>query len=151
MTIFPEKTKAGRPTGVWVVEVRKMTNGVPKTIRKRTRDHAEAIQIEASLRGSLGSEPRPRLPVPVQPSVTTPPYIGGRSYEPGGTAEFSLTDMTPLPQISTLRDLYEGAQSIYRGNKDEKQSCERLHAALEIIGWDVDVRDLRTPRNGFSS
>jgi hypothetical protein len=133
VTIFPEKTKAGRPSGIWVVEVKKMTGGVSRTIRKRTRDHAEAIKIEAALRGSLGSEPRPRLPA-LRPA-TPPPYIGPASkteWQPG--AEFSLTDMSPPPQIFTIRDLYEGAQSIYRGNKDEKQSCERLHAALGIIG-----------------
>ena len=55
-----------------------------------------------------------------------------------------MSDMTPPPQIFTLRDLYDGARSIYRGNKDQKQSEERLNAALEIIGWDRDIQELRT-------
>jgi hypothetical protein len=70
MTIYLEKNKQGEPTGVWIVEIRKMTGGVSKTIRQRTRDYSEAKRLEASLRGSAG---RPaRLPVAVQaPSFTT--------------------------------------------------------------------------------
>jgi hypothetical protein len=70
MTIYLEKNKQGVPTGVWIVEIRKMTGGVSKTIRQRTRDYSEAKRLEASLRGSAG---RPaRLPVAVQaPSFTT--------------------------------------------------------------------------------
>jgi hypothetical protein len=28
-------------TGVWIIELRKMSDGVSKTIRRRTRDYAE--------------------------------------------------------------------------------------------------------------
>jgi hypothetical protein len=52
--------------------------------------------------------------------------------------------MSYLSKVS-LRNLYEGAKSIYRGNKDQKQSEERLYAALEILGWDLDIQELRTP------
>jgi hypothetical protein len=53
--------------------------------------------------------------------------------------------MSPPPRIFTLHDLYAQGRSIYLGAKDEQQSCERLYAALEIIGFDMDVRELRTP------
>jgi hypothetical protein len=117
MTIYPERSKQGAPTGVWIIEVRKMTDGVSKTIRRRTRDHSEAKRIEASLRGSLGCEYKPVPAIFQAPSLPAP---------------------TPKPQSSADK-------SIYLGAKDEKKSCERLHAALETIGLDVDVRDLRTP------
>ena len=59
-----------------------------------------------------------------------------------------LTDTSYL-YVMNLRKLYEGAKSIYRGNKDEQQSCERLYAALDIIGLDLDIKDLRTPAMDF--
>src|ERR1019366_6556686 len=141
MTIYLEKNKQGEPTGVWIVEIRKMAGGVSKTIRQRTRDYSEAKRIEASLRGSLGDQGhsrQTRLPVRVQPKISS---VGSGSYDSQGIEGFSLSDMTPPPQIFTLRDLYDGARSIYRGIKDQKQSEERLNAALEIIGWDRDIQE----------
>jgi site-specific recombinase XerD len=140
MSIFPERDKQGQPTGVWVIEIKKMVQGVSKTIRKRTRDHAEAIQIEAVLRGTLGSKAAP---------MTALSLSRARTRDSFGAEGFSLTDMTPPPKIFTLQNLYDEAHSIYRGNKDELQSCERLHAALEIIGWGVDLQNLRTPAMDF--
>jgi hypothetical protein len=169
MTIYPERSKQGAPTGVWIIEVRKMTDGVSKTIRRRTRDHSEARRIEASLRGSLGCEYKPVPAVFQNPSVPSPTpklqnsaHYGVSIDVPAGFqalpaptpkhqgsadywASIDLTDTTPAPQIFTLRDLYEEGKSIYRSAKDEKKSCARLHAALETIGLDADVRDLRTP------
>ena len=130
-------------TGVWIIEVRKMTDGVSKTIRRRTRDHSEAKRIEASLRGSLGCEYKPVPAIFQVPSLAAPTPQPQSSTDYGYSVD--LTDVTPAPQIFTLRDLYEEGKSIYRSAKDEKKSCERLHAALETIGLDVDVRDLRTP------
>jgi site-specific recombinase XerD len=138
MTIFAERNKKGQPTGVWLIEIRKVTDGVAKTIRRRARNYAEAKKIEVELRGSMESTPRPRLPAIVEPNAIQP-YSPGTSYE-----NFSLVDMTPPPRIFTLADLYAEGRSIYLGAKDEQQSCERLFAALSIIGFDMDVRELRT-------
>jgi hypothetical protein len=145
MTIYLEKNKKGEPTGVWIVEVRRMTDRVSKTIRRRTRDYSEAKRIEASLRGSpvppeTGFRP-PRLPVKIQPLASS---IGSGSNESQGIEGSIVTDMSYLSKF-TLRNLYDGARSIYRGNKDQKQSEERLYAALEILGWDMDLQELRTP------
>jgi site-specific recombinase XerD len=140
MSIFPERDRQGQPTGIWVIEVKKTVQGVSKTIRKRTRDHTEAIQIEAVLRGTLGSKAAP---------MTALSLSRARTRDSFGAEGFSLVDMTPPPKIFTLQNLYDEAHSIYRGNKDELQSCERLHAALEIIGWGVDLQNLRTPAMDF--
>jgi integrase len=144
------KEQARRADRGWIVEIRKMTGGVSKTIRQRTRDYSEAKRLEASLRGSAG---RPaRLPVAVQaPSFTTrlPAPVQASNIGSGSDSEIGfhgidLTDMSVPPKIFTLRDLYDGARSIYKGSKDEKQSCERLYAALQILGWDMDLQELRT-------
>jgi integrase len=83
------------------------------------------------------------------PAIFQAPSLAAPTPKPQSSADYGfsidLTDMTLAPQIFTLRDLYEEGKSIYRSAKDEKKSCERLHAALETIGLDVDVRDLRTP------
>jgi site-specific recombinase XerD len=141
-------------TGVWIVEVRKMTGGVSKTIRRRTRDYTEAKRIEASLRAvETDIRPPPIFPIafPVPsfktrlPAVrTTAANSESSSSSYGGGSGVDILTVSPEPKIFTVRDLYDGARSIYRGNKDQKQSEERLHAALEIIGWDMDVQELRT-------
>jgi hypothetical protein len=149
VTIYPEKNKRGAVTGVWIVEVRKMTGGVSKTFRQRTRDYSEAKRLEASIRGSVESDLEPTtfpvaFPVPSfktrLPAIRTSVDSDSSSY--GGGSGIDLLDVSP--KIFTLRDLFDGAQTIYKGNKDEKQSCERLYAALEILGWDMDVQELRT-------
>jgi len=161
VTIFLEKNKRGEPTGVWLVEVRKMTAGVSKTVRRRTRDYAEAKRIEASLRGSLGEETRSFSP-PVNippfkartnlPSLNLNPSAEEDSFIHSGSGSGSGIDITKLdtsPKIFTVRDLFAGAQEIYRGTKDEKQSIARLHTALSIVGWDTDVQDVRTAALDF--
>jgi hypothetical protein len=157
LTIFLEKNKKGQPTGVWIIEVRKMSAGVSKTIRQRTRDYSEAKRIDASLRGSLVQERSFSPPVNIPPfkartnlpSVNLKPSSDQDSpYEYGGSG-IDLTDMSYL-KIFTLRHLFAGAaQEIYRGTKDAKQSIARLHAALSIIGWDTDVQDVRTAALDF--
>jgi len=151
VTIYAEKNKSGTKTGVWIVEVRKMTNGVSKTIRRRSRDYAEAKQIEDALREGkeekVFSAPAPiraksNLPsVDLRPSVDRDPYSGG---EVSGVDIYTLS-----PKIFTARDLFEGAQEIYRGQKDAKQSTARLQKALSVIGWDTPVTDIRTPALDF--
>jgi len=149
MTIFAEKSKSGKPTGVWIVELKRMKAGVSKTVRRRTRDYAEAKKIEASLREGVEengfSAPAPyfRTNLPstnVRPSVDSP-YGGGSGID--------ITTLDTSPKIFTARDLFNGVQEIYRGTKDAKQSIARLQKALAIIGWDTDVRDIRTPALDF--
>jgi hypothetical protein len=153
VTIFFEKNKKGQATGVWIIEVRKMTKGVSETIRRRTRDYTEAKKIEASLRGSLGEEKSfspPLAPFRARtnlPSVNLRPSVEEDS--PYSSSGFDITKLDTSPKIFTVRDLFEGAQEIYRGTKDEKQSIARLQTALSIIGWDTDVQDVRTAALDF--
>jgi integrase len=159
VTIFLEKNKRGEPTGVWLVEVRKMTAGVSKTVRRRTRDYAEAKRIEASLRGSLGEETRSFSP-PVNippfkartnlPSLNLKPSAEEDSFIHSGSGSgIDITKLDTSPKIFTLKDLFAGAQEIYRGTKDEKQSIARLHSALAVIGWETDVQEVRTAALDF--
>jgi site-specific recombinase XerD len=137
---------------VWIVELRQMTKGISKTVRRRTRDFNEAKRIEASLRSS-DIDPPQIFPI----TIRTPSFNAGlpstfvrtaaksessSSYE--GGSGFDIFTVVPEPKIFTLKDLFEGARSIYQGTKDEVHSIPRLRNALETIGWDVDVRDLRT-------
>jgi integrase len=152
VTIFAEKNKRGQPTGVWIVELKKMKDGVSKTVRRRTRDYEEAKKIEASLRGSLVEERGFSAPAPyfrtnlpstnVRPSVDSGPYGGGGSG-------IDITTLDTSPKIFTVKDLFAAATEIYEGTKDQKQSIARLHAALKIIGMDTDVRDVRTAAFDF--
>jgi site-specific recombinase XerD len=148
MTIYAEKNKRGAATGVWIVELRQMTNGVSKTIRQRTRDHAEAKRIEASLRSAETDIQPTRFPIVIRtPSFTRSPAIrtsvdSDSPYEGSGSG-FDLT--TLAPKIFTLRDLYEGGQSVYKGTKDKERSLKRLHTSLETLGWDTDIQEVRTP------
>ncbi len=151
MTIFPEKNKRGELTGVWVVEIKKMTDGVTKTIRRRTRDHAEAKRIEAALREGREEEKVFSAPVPSfktnLPSLDLRPSVDRDPYGGGGLSGIDITKLAP--KIFTARDLFNGAQEIYRGTKDAKQSIARLQKALSIIGWDTPVEEIRTPALDF--
>ena len=138
MTIYPERNKQGQSTGVWIVEVRKMEKGVSKTLRRRTRDHSEAQRIETSLRGGSAPRSQYRLSPIVQPS----PQRDSSGIH--GFKDYSHILDTSWTSRFTLRKLFEGAQSIHIGAKDEKKSRARRYAALEILGWDTDILDVRT-------
>jgi len=151
MTIYLEKNKRGEPTGIWIVEVRKMTGGVSKTVRQRTRDYAEAKKLEASLRGAVEDALKPTIfPITIQAPrfrTTLPAVPKATEYSGGydsGISGVDITDISITPKIFTLRDLYDGAQTIYKGTKDAKHSLARLKTSLEILGWETDVQDVRT-------
>ena len=148
MTIYPEKNKRGAVTGVWIVELRQMTKGISKTVRRRTRDYNEAKRIEASLRSETDIRP-PIFPVAIQvPSFTRLPAIrtsvDSDSSSYGGGSGVDILNVSPEQKIFTLRDLYDGAQTVYQRTKDAKHSLARLHASLEILGWETDVQNVRT-------
>jgi integrase len=156
MTIYPERSKQGAPTGVWIIEIRKMTNGVSKTIRRRSRDHSEALRLESELRGiPEGAAPTRERPIfqlaTTRAKELPKPASNADWRQYAGVEGFSLTDVRTPEKVFTSRDLFEGAKAIHRGAKDEKQSCKRLQDALEIIGWDLDVREVRTPALDFLS
>jgi len=56
MSIYAERNKAGKPTGTWVIEIRREG----KIVRKRDKDLKRARQIEADLRAGVHVDTKPQ-------------------------------------------------------------------------------------------
>ena len=99
MTIFAERNKKGQPTGVWFIEIRKVTGVVSRTIRRRSRNYTEAMKVEVELRGSLESTPGPDFPplsnlMPSRPTHPERPMKTGRVYLPLSSESLVCLDDT---------------------------------------------------------
>jgi len=62
-------------------------------------------------------------------------------------AEASLAGTEAPTSSFTLGNLLDQAEPIlWKGTKDELQSCRRLRACLEILGRDIPIREVRKPQ-----